>query len=101
MPVIVTFGAESWAAPRGERPNYLVAGELFTNVDFMPLSDSYTFTYTVVPMKLGIQNLPQFSISRRSNPKQNIEKQEAIKMDLINNGLLLNGFTSKIFVSTK
>ena len=54
----MTFGAESWAAPRGERPNFLVAGELFTSVDFMPLSESYTFTYTVVPMKLGIQNLP-------------------------------------------
>jgi len=73
---LVTFGAENWAAPRGIAPNYLIAGELLTNVDLMPLSDSYTFAYTIVPLKLGIQNLPQFSISRRSNLKQNIDKQE-------------------------
>jgi len=77
FPVLVTFGAESWAASRSDRPNFLVAGELITNLDFMPLSESYTFTYTVIPMRLGIQSLPQFSISRRSNPKQNIDPKEA------------------------
>lgn len=79
FPVQVTYGAENWAMPRGNVPSYLIAGELLTNIDLMPLSDSYTFAYTIVPLKLGIQNLPQFSISRRINLKQNIDKQEAMR----------------------
>jgi hypothetical protein len=79
----------------------LVAGELASSVELMPWSDSYTFTFTIVPMKLGIQHLPQFSISRKTIYKQNIEKREADKLELMNKGLILNGFTSRVFVSSK
>jgi hypothetical protein len=101
FPMYVSFGADNTQANKHEKPNFLLAGELQSRVDLMPWSDDYVFAYMIVPMKLGIQHLPQFSISKRPILKQSIEKQiDASKPDL-QQLLLLNGFTSKIYVSSK
>lgn len=43
----------------------MIAGETVSKVDLMPFSDTYTFTYTFVPLQLGILELPHFGISRK------------------------------------
>ena len=42
----------------------MVAGELISQVDLMP-NQQYTFKYRVIPMKLGMVELPPFSVSKK------------------------------------
>ena len=47
-----------------EAQSFLMAGESMSQVNLMPFVDEYTFTYTFVPMKLGMLDLPNFSVSK-------------------------------------
>ena len=53
--VYVSMGYE---VGKDERSDFLQAGESCTKVDLMPFSDVYPFTFTFVPLKLGILQLP-------------------------------------------
>lgn len=48
--------------------NCLVAGEIISSVDLMP-GQEYNFVYNVIPLKLGMLDLPPFSVStKHPNP---------------------------------
>ena len=44
----------------------LVAGELASTVELMPGAE-YTFKYNVIPLQLGMLDLPPFSVSKRQD----------------------------------
>lgn len=48
-----------------DKRDFLVAGEIQSEVELMP-GEEYTFTYNLVPLKLGQLELPRFSLSRAS-----------------------------------
>ena len=50
--VNVSIGVEQ------DQSNFLIAGESQSKVDLMPWADNYTFTYTFIPIKLGMLELP-------------------------------------------
>jgi hypothetical protein len=60
-----------------------VAGEQASNVNFMPYQD-YEFIYNMVPMQLGVLDLPAFSISKYG-PKVSMLDDKQL--------FLLRGFT--------
>ena len=69
LSVYVSIGIE--IGPN-EQPSFLVAGETVTKIEIMPSNEVYTFTYTFVPLKLGMLDLPNFTISKlRPNPRTN------------------------------
>lgn len=68
----------------------MMAGETVSLVDLMPWQD-YTFVYQFIPLKLGVLELPTFSISRKP-PSYDITNEKQF--------ILINGFTSKVFVAS-
>lgn len=73
--------------------SFLFAGEQLSQVNLMPCEDTYTLTYTLVPVKLGMQTLPSFFISK-AQPKS--EKDTRPQRDFF----WLKNYTSKVFVSS-
>lgn len=63
MQVYVSVGSDIGQA---DQPAFLVAGEAVSKVELMPWADPYIFTYTFVPMKLGVLELPSFGISKKA-----------------------------------
>jgi hypothetical protein len=55
---------QTYVSMNCERSEFLFAGEMQSEVDLMPLEE-YKFVYNVVPFKLGMLELPKFSISRK------------------------------------
>lgn len=60
--MFVSMGYELGVA---EPATFLQAGESCAKVDLMPFSDAYSFTFTFVPLKLGMLQLPQLAISKK------------------------------------
>lgn len=60
----------------------------------MPWTDPYTFTYTFVPIELGILSLPNFSISKVKPERGAFQQSDKDQL------YLLSGFKSKVFVSS-
>ena len=71
-----------------ESPAFFVAGELNSMIDFMPFED-YKFTYNMIPLQLGVLDLPALSISKYStNRPVSVDKQL----------FLLRGYSQKVYV---
>ena len=72
---------------------FLFAGEQLSQIQLMPCDDTYVLSYTLVPTKLGMQPLPNFSILPLPSQKVQERVPQTIKYWLKN-------FTSKVFVSS-
>lgn len=92
LQIYVSMGSDIGQA---EQPAFLIAGESVSKVDLMPFADPYTFTFTFVPLRLGMLELPNFAISKKPPVKGLMHQTDENQL------FLLSGYTSKVFVSSK
>ena len=58
LSVYVSLGTEYSGMGQVDQPPFLIGGQSVCKIDLYPRADKYVFKYTLVPMKLGILELP-------------------------------------------
>lgn len=73
---------------------------MVSSVDLMP-GQEYKFTYKVIPLKLGMLELPRFSISKRHPEKEDLESQLFLIKDHTSKVLVVSSWHNIDIIFTK